>query len=70
MCYVNCNQLRPGFELVSSCPFPTTMTIIPQTPPLYTRNLVVKFRQKYILCKMGHINTFKIFEDFFLSLFN
>ena len=26
-CYVKCNQPRPGFELVSPCPFPTTITI-------------------------------------------
>ena len=24
---------RPGFELVSLCPFPTTITITPQAPP-------------------------------------
>ena len=28
---MNCNQSRPGFELVSSCPIPTTITI---TPPV------------------------------------
>ena len=27
-----CNQSRPGFELVSPCPFPTTITITPQAP--------------------------------------
>ena len=26
---MKCNQSRPGFELVSSCPFPTTITITP-----------------------------------------
>ena len=25
---------RPGFELVSPCPFPTVITITPQAPPL------------------------------------
>ena len=30
--YVKCNQSRPGFELVSPCPFPTTITITPQAP--------------------------------------
>ena len=30
-----CNQSRPGFELVSPCPFPTTITITPQAPPNY-----------------------------------
>ena len=28
--YVKCNQFRPGFELVSPCPFPTTITTTPQ----------------------------------------
>ena len=28
-CYVKCNWSRPGFELVSSCLFPTTITITP-----------------------------------------
>ena len=29
---MKCNQSRPGFELVSPCPFPTTITITPQAP--------------------------------------
>ena len=29
---MNCYQSRPGFELVSSCPFPTTITITPRAP--------------------------------------
>ena len=28
-----CNQSRPGFELVSPCPFPTTITTTPRAPP-------------------------------------
>ena len=28
---MKCNQTRPGFELVSPCPFPTTITITPRT---------------------------------------
>ena len=32
---VKCNQSRPGFELVSPCPFPTTITIKPWAPPFY-----------------------------------
>ena len=31
---MKCNQSRPGFELVSPCPFPTTITITPRAPPL------------------------------------
>ena len=30
---MKCNQSRPGFELGSPCPFPTTITITPRTPP-------------------------------------
>ena len=29
---MKCNQSRPGFELVSPCPFPTTITTTPRTP--------------------------------------
>ena len=29
---MKCNQSRPGFELVSPCPFSTTVTITPRTP--------------------------------------
>ena len=31
---MKCNQSRPGFELVSPCPFPRTVTITPRAPPL------------------------------------
>ena len=30
---MKCNQSRPGFELVSPCPFPTTISITPRVPP-------------------------------------
>ena len=30
---MKCNQSRPGFELVSPCPFPTTITITRRAPP-------------------------------------
>ena len=30
---MKCSQSRPGFEIVSPCPFPTTITIIPRAPP-------------------------------------
>ena len=33
---MKCNEFRPGFELVSSCSFPTTITITPQAPPTLT----------------------------------
>ena len=32
---MKCNQSRPGFELVSPCPFPATITITPRAPPWY-----------------------------------
>ena len=30
---MKCNQTCPGFELLSMCPFPMTVTITPQAPP-------------------------------------
>ena len=33
LCYVKCNQSRPGFELVSPCSFPKTVTIKPRASP-------------------------------------
>ena len=30
---MKCNQSRPGFELVSPCPFPTSITITQRAPP-------------------------------------
>ena len=32
---MKCNQHRPGFELVSPCSFPTTITITPRAPPFF-----------------------------------
>ena len=32
--FVKCNQPRPGFEFVSPCPFPTTITITSREPPV------------------------------------
>ena len=40
---MKCNQSRPGFELVSPCPFPTTITITPQAPPPTTNYHIVAF---------------------------
>ena len=31
---MKCNESRPGFELVSPCPFLTTITITPRAPPI------------------------------------
>ena len=33
---MKCSQSRPGFELVSPYPFPTTITITPRAPPQNT----------------------------------
>ena len=47
---MKCNQSRRGFELVSPCPFPTTITITPRAPPCrlyscpWTRNDRQHFR--------------------------
>ena len=30
---MKCNQAGPGFELVSPCPYPATLTITPRAPP-------------------------------------
>ena len=35
---MKCNQSRPGFELVSPCPYPTTITITPRAPPMFLFN--------------------------------
>ena len=32
---MKCNQSGPGFELVSLCPYPATITITPRAPPMY-----------------------------------
>ena len=36
---MKCNQSRPGFGLVSPCSFPTTITITPRAPPLYSKRI-------------------------------
>ena len=38
--YVKCYQSRPGFELVSWCPFPTTIIITPWAPPKFSYGLL------------------------------
>ena len=37
---MKCNHSRPGFELESLCPFPTTITITPQAPPQWQWNVI------------------------------
>ena len=36
-----CNQSRPGFELVSPCPFPTTISITPRAPAFFIMSKMV-----------------------------
>ena len=40
---MKCNQPRPGFELVSPCPFSTTITITPRSPH-------IQLAGRHILC--------------------
>ena len=40
---MKCNQFRPGFELVSPCPIPATITITPRAPPIMLMLLIVVF---------------------------
>ena len=35
---MKCNQFRPWFELVSPCPFPVTITILPRAPPKWYKS--------------------------------
>ena len=44
---MKCNQSRPGFELVSPCPFPATITITPRAPSRPYNN-----QQKKRTCKI------------------
>ena len=44
---MKCNQSRPGFELVSPCPFPTTITITPRAPPYISSLLLRKGRNGF-----------------------
>ncbi len=51
-CYVKCNQSRSGFELVSPCPFPTTITITPRAPP---NTMGIYFIMPVCRCSFGLI---------------
>ena len=44
---MKCNQSRPGFELVSPCPFPTTLTITSRAPSFRINTL-------WHSCRMGY----------------
>ena len=51
---MKCNQSRIGFELVSPCPFPTTITTAPRAPP---------FTYSYLIISIIIL----LIRDFFLS---
>ena len=68
---MKCNQSRPGFELVSPCPFPTTITIPPRAPPkiniLYHRHHQVPSLAWISMILSVYLCSF--FLSFFLSFF-
>ena len=51
---MKCNQSRLGFELVSPCPFPTTITITPRAPPCY-----IAIVETILLCAKQNSSSFK-----------
>ena len=58
---MKCNQSRPGFELESPCPFPTTITITPRAPPLLLMlSVVAMIPRNYILRKSTCVYKFTI----------
>ena len=55
---MKCNQYRPGFELVSPCPFPTTITITPRAPPRVNCILLKIYSSLSFVLKKIHISFF------------
>ena len=51
---MKCNQSRPGFELVSPCPFPITITITPRVLP----RAPYIYIYIYMICKQILLITF------------
>ena len=53
---MKCNQSYPGFELVSPCPFPTSMTITPRAPPVSSinKNICKNICIKWSLLDISH----------------
>ena len=53
---MKCNQSRPVFELVSPCPFPTTVTITPRAPPFkILANLLLFLTHGVFLCRIRDV---------------
>ena len=48
------NAISPGFELVSPCPIPATITITPRAPPPFM--MVNSFHSDLILCEISEWN--------------
>ena len=44
---MKCSQTRPGFELMSPCPFPTTITITPRASLLNIQHYKVRIKDKW-----------------------
>ena len=65
------NKSRPGFELVSPCPFPPTITITPRLHFVYAMNMHTKFN--YILLSINlkpviaHIDSYTFYLSIYLS---
>ena len=65
-----CNQSRPGFELVSSCPIPTTITITPRAPrrPVLKRSLTGLNLEIFFLLDLLPYNVKKCSQPYYLFI--
>ena len=61
---MKCKQSRPGFELVSPCLFPATITIAPRAPQLYSFISILKERR----CKTTPKNRYESYRPPHISL--
>ena len=52
---MKCNQSGPGFELVSPCPYPVTITITPRAPPV-CMYIYMDVRVLVSLCVCGWVD--------------
>ena len=66
---MKCSQPRPGFELVSPCPFPTTITITPRAPPKIQVlvSLCIFFYFHSMVCWDGKIHKMASFLIFLIT---
>ena len=49
------NAFSPGFELVSPCPIPATITITPRAPPYSASMVIAKNTLCKLMCLRGHM---------------